>query len=151
MDPISIVALVGTCSSLATRGVTLVQGLTNLGSRFRSAQRSANQLADRLHLFNETLDQLKTYLQRGNVQSRRTRATLRLFLTSCEDGLSDIEQHIASLNQSAGSGRISILGRARFVWNEPLMQECERRLGLQLQLMNNYVQLVQLYVSRFED
>lgn len=147
MDPISIVSLVGTCAAIASRGVSLVESLLDLSRRFQSASRSATQLSNRLLLFNATLGQLRAYLQHETTASRRTRATLRLFLSACDDELSTIKNHVDTSLRSASSHRPSILGRARHMWNEAAVLECERKLGLQLQTLNNYIQLVQLYVT----
>ena len=146
MDPVTIVSLVGACSTIALRAGTLAKELTSLARRLEQANRSITQLSQRLYLFKETMDQLKTYTQQAEGASKRTKKTLRLFLKSCEDALSDIEKHSQSISQSSGSARsrLNFIGRARVVWNETDMAKCEEKLGYQLQMINTYIQLIEL-------
>jgi hypothetical protein len=67
MDPISILALAGTCSAISGRVVTLVDTVMGLISRYREAERSATQMANRLRLFSVTVEELEKWLPKSTV------------------------------------------------------------------------------------
>lgn len=144
MDPVTILSIVGVTTTIVTRVGTLIHTLTTLGNKYREAQRSCTQLAHRLGLFKENLHELKRYIRQDTHLSRRAESTLRLSLSACEEVLADVERCVAGFNRAQGN-RLGVFGKAKHVWNEGEIVECERKLGLHLQMLISYIQLVQLY------
>jgi len=146
MEPVSILSIAAATSTIIVRVGTLVHSLTSLASKFRHAQRSATQLATRLQLFSETLRELETYIRRATQLLRRAKSMLRLSLIACEDVLAEIEGYVANANRQ--TSRLSIFGRAKHLWNEESVTECERKLSISLQVLSSYIQLLNLLVAK---
>jgi hypothetical protein len=74
--------------------------------------------------------------------SQRAESTIRVSLSTSEDVLGTIERHVSSINHKS---KIRLkLGRSKKLWDEKAIIECDRRLGLHLQMLGLYDQLVKL-------
>jgi hypothetical protein len=146
MDPVTIISMVGSCATLASRIVALIDAIPKITEQFRGAQLSAKNLTSQLGLFNETVTELREWLKRRNPSevSQRAKTSLKTSLGCCEDVLAEIEAHVQRLRPDLSQQKLSIFNRIRYVWDEEKMRECERRVTSHLQTISIYINVLKL-------
>lgn len=154
MDPITIISLVGTCASLATRVVTTASQIDEFLQNYRGADRSVASLSTTLRLFGESLTQMRSWLEQEPAVSHNLRRTIKGSVDDCEVVLDDLEEHVPSVPRSTRAGnRGSTLGSLGFgrklkhIWNANTIAKHETRLNSQVQTVMHLINFVKLYVS----
>lgn len=148
MDPITIVGLVGTCTAIASRLGALVESLPRVVASYRDVKRSILRLGNQLRLFHGSIDELRKYLQSSTRVSARVKTNLSASLDSCTVIIEDMQRHVQKVTGGDGGGargNVGVLGRARHVWDESFVDQCEQRVLAQMQMMDIYVRMLQLY------
>jgi hypothetical protein len=144
MDPISAISLLGVCAAIAGRVASTVMAMNGLVSDLRNADRSISRLAAQLSLFNATIEQLHEWLGRAAALSQNLQRTLHLALAACSDIVSDIEEYVAKVQPRPGEQAAGLADRLRYIWNEKMIVEQERRLATQFQALDLFIRLLQL-------
>ena len=146
MDPITILGLVSTCTTIASRVASLVESLPRVVASYRDVERSVLRLGNQLGLFQGSVDELRQYLQRSARLSARVKTTLSASLGSCADIVEDMQRHVRKVTggEGAAAADVGVIGRARHVWDETFVNQCEQRVLAQMQMMDIYIRMVQL-------
>ena len=145
MDPVTIVGLVGTATSILARSSTLITTIYGLTQRYRDAPVSIQRLAVRLQLFQEILRELDTYLRQANTISDRVKSTLRTSFVVCEEDLFEIEKRLAKVNRGTGA-LTRVRDKVRHIWSAKEVTEMEGRLNSHVDMMKEYIYIVRLQV-----
>jgi hypothetical protein len=143
MDPLSILSLVGTCTSIATSVISAIRTLDELISKARTPDRPASRLTAQLRLFKATVDELKTWLNKAAIISPVLKSVMRTTLRDCEDVISDIEDHVRRVAPKRGDGS-TLIENIKLRWNERAIQDYERMLGVQFQTFDLFTRLLSL-------
>jgi hypothetical protein len=143
MDPLAIVSLIGTCTSIATRVLATMRDLDELITKIKNIDKAASQLAAQLKLFSGAVTQLQQWIGRATAISNTVRDTLRSALSACDEIVAEIEDHVKRMMPREGS-RIGFLETFRALWNERTVQDHIRMLTTQFQTFSLFIQLLGL-------
>ncbi|KAM7186709.1 Ankyrin repeat-containing domain protein [Naviculisporaceae sp. PSN 640] len=151
MDPITIISLVGTCASLATRVITTAGQIDDFLQSYRGADRAVASLSTTLRLFGESLTQMRSWLEKEPAVSHNLRQTIKGSVDDCEVVLDDLEEHVSSVLRSTRAGnRGSTLGslglgrKLKHIWNANTVAKQEARLNSQMQTVMHLINFVKL-------
>lgn len=154
MDPISIISLISTCASLATKVVTTAGQIDDFLKNYRGADQSVASLATTLRLFGESLTQMRLWLEREPEVSQNLRRTIRGSVDDCEVVLGDLEEHVASVLRSANratmanpfvvGGGLGFRRKLKHLWNANTIAKQEARLNSLVQTIMHLINFVKL-------
>lgn len=131
-----------TSASIVTRSGSLINDLHTLSSKHEKAQTTARQLADRLELFQQKVIELNFDIKESLHVSPAAESSIRVSLSSSEDVLATVEQHVSKFNQKS---RIRLkVAKIKSSWDNAAIVDCDRRLSLHIQMLYQYIQLAKL-------
>lgn len=153
MDPISIISLVGTCASLATRVVATASSIDEFVQSYRGADRSVASLATTLRVFGESLTQMRSWLEQEPAVSSNLRRTIKGSVDDCEVVLVDLEEHVNTILRSSRFGKggstlasLTFGRKLKHLWSASSIAKHETRLNSQVQTVMHLINFVKLYV-----
>lgn len=145
MDPISVVSLLGICTSITTKLVSVSRDLEELITKVRAIDRTTTQLAAQLKMFSVTVAQLQQWLANDATMSDLIKETMQSALIACNEVVTEIEDHVRRITPPDG-GRLGVADTIRALWNERTVQDYIRMVTTQFQAFNLFIQLLALYV-----
>jgi hypothetical protein len=120
MDPISIVALVGTSLGIATKGATGLIQIYEFYKNISNAPEDIKYLQDDVNVVIDILKQIGQHMQGHPMLLPTVQQSVRRNLRNCKLVLDRVESFAERHRQSASSASLSsrIRGRFRFTWDK---------------------------------
>ncbi|KAK0609983.1 ankyrin repeat-containing domain protein [Bombardia bombarda] len=143
MEAIALVALIGTCTTLAGQAASAAKRIDTFITRYRKADRSLASLRTKLLLFSESLDQLQQWLDQTSVVSQDLKTIIKLAMDDCEVVLGELQGYVvAKVKPTEREKKVSFATKMTHLWVQSALQQEDQRLNSQLQTVILLISLV---------
>lgn len=144
MDPTSVVALIGTCLTIAARVTTISKHLWTLKTTFRETEWRITLFQAQLSGISTAMKSISEWLETSIALDEEMRTQLQKSLEACDTLVLMILDHLG--RNETQSNKISLWGKAKYHFNGDIIASYEDLLGRQVQALSLLLQILALEV-----